>query len=196
MGFKGFLVIYRYFYEKDYSPFSDSGKNGLNHLRVQSLYYLLYRFGMDINLGDCSHGYTWSINKPHSNRLEADLCCIDAQRDEIKVFYRDEYSDEGLKTYLHSAVIEKLDLFKKIFFNKDVEKLLDKAKHSKGGWVTLLASIAFIKNCQMPYAELSKINKEIRRRGILWSDDKLNGEALALLQTVGIVMYNQSCLPC
>ena len=187
-GFKGFLAMYRYFYGKNYAPYYDPNKNGLNHLRSQCLYYLLHYFAMDINLCGYTYGYTWSKNRPHSNRLEDDLGVVDTKKEEIKAFYKDEYDEKQLELFIYPSVLVKLNLFKRTFLSEVVLKLLEELKHPIDYWVWLLASIAFIKNIEMPYIGFSSINKEMIRRRAYWSGvNTLNKEAWNLLQIVGII---------
>lgn len=128
-GLKSFLSIYRCFYGENYKP--NLRNNRALHVNAQDLYYLLSMFDMDINLRGYSHGYTWSENRPRSNRLECDLNSIDVKEGMINIFYSYDYDDQGLECSLLPETIEILELLKSSFFTEEIDKLLMEANRCK-----------------------------------------------------------------
>lgn len=186
-GFKAFLVIYRYFYGGKYMLYVDFKGKRLNHLKAIYLYRLLFYSAINIKLFGKSGGYEWLKNYPSQcNRFDNDLSIVDTKKEEIKDFYKDEYDDERLESFVDSLIIEKLDLFKSLFLSDEVIGLLKKAKHPVEDWMGILVSIVFIKNEQMPGAGYFTVIKELKRT-IRWSGDELNKKAWEVLQKAGII---------
>lgn len=183
MSFEKFLVIYRFFYGNDYFPYYP-GRNGCNHSRVQSLYYVLSRVKLDIGICGQPHCYTWSEHYlPHSNRLEGDLGIVDVKKDEIKIFYLYEYDDERFEFYLGQIVAAKMKTLKGILFDEEVKQLLSEAGYSEEYWIKLLAWVSFVKK-DMSSASFWAIDRELRRRKKLWVSSKLNEKAVNVLQAI------------
>ena len=201
MELKQFLTIYRYFYGTNFNVYMDFKKNRLNHLRAQSLYYLLSFFAMDVNSNSNPYGYNW-LKCPQSQVFENDLSSLNVKKDEIKAFYCHEYSDDNVGLFLHPAIVSKLNSFKWMFLNEEIEFFLKKVSRIDVDWMVLLASVAFIKNVIMPFpsAGMTEISRELYQRGIRWSQvevDKvsLNAKAWRLLQMVGIIPIGGYKLP-
>lgn len=192
MELKEFLAIYRYFYGTNYDTYLDLRKNRRNHLRAQSLYYLLSCFVGGVDSCSFHFGYTWSRNSPYSHGLEGYLCRLFAKKEEIKSFYCFEYSDERASLFVNLVILRKLDYFKRIFFSEEIKSFLREIKHSDADWIKLLALIVFLKNTLKLSADFSRITSELKERGIWWSQTRLNKISLnkmawELLQTVEVV---------
>lgn len=178
MGLLEFLTIYRYFYGTNYNTFIDLRRSRLNHLRVQSLYYLLSYFGMDVNSSSLPYSYVWLNNCAYSSRLEGYLCSINVKKEEIKEFYCFEYSDERAGLFVDSQIIRKLDCFKRSFLGEEIKSFLITINRPDVDWMKLLASIAFLKNIEMPDADFSEIVRGLKEKGVLWSQVRLNKVSL------------------
>lgn len=194
MDFREFLVIYRYFYGTNYIPYTNYQKNRLNHLRAQSLYYLLSYFGMDNRIYNCpgQSGYLWLKNSPHSLSLEEDLHLINRHKDEIKQFYSEEYQKDKVDSFKNPEIKKILDFLKSIFLTEKLRTYLKEIDRSDADWINLVGLVATLKNSVMPYANLNTINEELKRKGVAWGRIKsnkldLNEKAWELLQTVKII---------
>jgi hypothetical protein len=109
------------------------------------------------------------------------LGVIDVKQDEIKTFYLHEYGDEKFDSYLGQPMATKIKTLKRIMFDEEVIRLLRETECSVEYWIKLLAWVEFVRK---DLFSASFLNRELKRRKILWVSPKLNEKADKVLRAI------------